>query len=191
MNDRFVFSEPGDFGANDCVIRAFMQATGMSFTKLCKDFGLKSKSGRLLDPDDFTGLSWMDVPRKYLCRSVELYKWSEWGLKKLTVNDFCDITAELYPGISFVLGCEGRLRGKMVDHATFVKDGKFYDLYEKVGKWTCSSFFAFKNGRSIHLKEDPDPYYDESFIRRVAGEVNESTKVTLTLGQLKRLISDK
>ena len=162
-NPRFVFKDPGDFGNNDCVIRAFMQALGMSFQELCKDFKLKSKSGRLKNPDDFEGLTWIDVPRKYLCRSVELYRWSDWGMKKLTVNDFCDITAELYPGVSFVLGCEGNAHGKHVHHATFVKNGKFYDLNEKIGKWECYSFFAFRNGRSIHLKEDPDPTYDESF----------------------------
>ena len=195
MDKRFVYTDIGDFGSNDCVVRAFMQALGMSFEELCKDFRLKSKDGRL--KDGFEGLTWMDVPRKYLCRSIALYKWSNWD-DNLTVDEFCDITEDLYPGVDFVLGCSGRLRGKKVHHATFVRDGKFHDLHEEVGKWRCYSFFAFRNGKSIHLKEDPDPTFDESgkYIHNIHLESNnmkkitESTKVTLTLGQIKRLVKE-
>ena len=195
MDKRFAYTYIGDFGSNDCVVRAFMQALGMSFEELCRDFRLKSKDGRL--KDGFEGLTWMDVPRKYLCRSIALYKWSNWN-DNLTVDEFCDITKEVYPGVDFVLGCSGRLHGKKVHHATFVRDGKFHDLHEEVGKWRCYSFFAFRNGKSIHLKEDPDPTFDESgkYIHNIHLEntymkkINESTKVTLTLGQIKRLIKE-
>ena len=195
MDKRFAYTDIGDFGSNDCVVRAFMQALGMSFEELCKDFHLKSKGGRL--KDGFEGLTWMDVPRKYLCRSIALYKWSNWD-DNLTVDEFCDITKEVYPGVDFVLGCTGRLHGKKVDHATFVRDGKFHDLHEEVGKWRCYSFFAFRNGKSVHLKEDPDPTFDESgkYIHNIHLEntymkkINENTKVTLTLGQIKRLIKE-
>ena len=158
---RFVYTDIGDFGSNDCVVRAFMQATGMTFDELCKDFRLKSRDGRLRNADEFEGLTWMDVPRKYLCRSISLYEWSGWD-EGMTVDEFCDITKERYPGVSFVLGCSGRLRGKKADHATFVEDGKFHDLHEEAGRWKCSAFFAFRDGKSVHLKEDPDPTFDES-----------------------------
>ncbi len=195
MDKRFVYTDIGDFGSNDCVVRAFMQALGMSFAELCKDFHLKSKDGKL--KDGFEGLTWMDVPRKYLCRSIALYKWSNWD-DNLTVDEFCDITKELYPGVDFVLGCTGRIRGKRVDHATFVRDGRFHDLHEEVGRWRCYSFFAFRNGKSIHLKEDPDPTFDESgkYIHNIHLEnnnmkkINENTKVTLTLSQIKRLVKE-
>ena len=188
MDKRFAYTDIGDFGSNDCVVRAFMQALGMSFEELCKDFHLKSKDGRL--KDGFEGLTWMDVPRKYLCRSIALYKWSNWD-DNLTVDEFCDITKELYPGVDFVLGCTGRLRGKKVDHATFVRDGKFHDLHEEVGRWRCYSFFAFRNGKSIHLKEDPDPTFDESgkYIHNTHLE-NNNMKKTITFNQLKRLVKE-
>ena len=195
MDKRFAYTDIGDFGSNDCVVRAFMQALGMSFEELCKDFHLKSKGGRL--KDGFEGLTWMDVPRKYLCRSIALYKWSNWD-DNMTVDEFCDITKEVYPGVDFVLGCTGRLHGKKVDHATFVRDGKFHDLHEEVGKWRCYSFFAFRNGKSVHLKEDPDPTFDESgkYIHNIHLEntymkkINENTKVTLTFEQLKKLVKE-
>lgn len=188
MDKRFVYTDIGDFGSNDCVVRAFMQALGMSFEELCRDFHLKSKDGRL--KDGFEGLTWMDVPRKYLCRSIALYKWSNWD-DNLTVDEFCDITKELYPGVDFVLGCSGRLRGKKVHHATFVRDGKFHDLYEQVGGWRCYSFFAFKNGKSIHLPEDEDPTFDESgkYIHNIHLE-NNNMKKTITFNQLKRLVKE-
>ena len=177
-SSHFVFSDPSEylgkegFGANDCVIRAFCQALNMTFEELVDDFinsqgrgggrsdlkrrlKIDKKTGRLKNPEAFTGISWADTPAKYLCRSTGLYKWCNWD--DISLDDFCEITGKKFKGIDFVVGCTN---GKY-DHATYVRDGKFHDLGPKYHDWMCYSFFAFKNGKSIHIPEDPDPNFDE------------------------------
>lgn len=177
-NNNFVYADPGEylgkggFGNNDCVIRAFCQALGMTFEELVDDFinspgrggrsdlkrrlKIDKKTGRLKNPEAFEGLSWADTPAKYLCRSTGLYKWCNWD--DIPLDDFCEITGKKFKGIDFVVGCTN---GK-VDHATYVRDGKYHDIRPRYGKWMVYSFFAFKNGKSIHLPEDEDPNFDES-----------------------------
>ena len=177
--NHFEFADPSaylgkdGFGANDCVIRAFCQALDMTFEELVDDFinspgrgggrsdlkrrlKIDKKTGRLKNPEEFTGLSWADTPAKYLCRSTGLYKWCNWD--DISLDDFCEITGKKFKGIDFVVGCTN---GKY-DHATYVRDGKFHDLGPKYHDWMCYSFFAFKNGKSIHLPEDEDPNFDEA-----------------------------
>ena len=150
----FVYKDFGNGGKGaDCVIRAFVFATGKTFVAVCKMLRVPydKKTGRV--SDDYEGYRWGDVVRigKAEMRYIEYFKFTKNLRGKITVDDICRVSKKnpKLKNKKLIVGCEGKRKGKLLGHATCVENGKIYDLFD-CGNWIVDSLIIFDgNGKSI------------------------------------------
>ena len=152
-NQNFVYVNPNspkrrDLSDSDCGIRAISLATGISYVNVARKLGVWNYQLKNLNPS-FEGLMWPDICKVfYKTTIVDPYLGQ---FKDMTVLEFATKISKRknMQDKYFIVGCQKQINGIWYGHATFVKNGRYYDTWD-CGDWKIMYVLDVTEERKEH-----------------------------------------